>query len=849
MNMEEIKGVVQEKVFVSDKVLAVLCDAKLLHSDWVQNERLLSIVENNNEKALFCFCCTSSPPKTFSDLSIEIILPVDKTFKCEIDNKPSDADNVLYLNIQSRSRKLKFEIQLAPHVGAFVDEIFIALESVEKSMMDSEFGWLQKYGKKDTGSDDIGLVVLPRYVNTAPDIRNFREIRIQHEMNNKKDDFTYVKTFTIFTTTWNVNDKSPVMSLNDWLNVEKEPPDIYAIGFQELDLSKETFLFDQTPRDEEWYRAVLTTVNKRTKYAVVKKVRLVGMLLIVLIKIKHLDYIDKVDWVTVGTGIMGKMGNKGGVAVRFDFHNTSLCFVNSHLAAHVEEYERRNQDYRDICSRTYFRQPFHECKKIKDHDQIYWIGDLNYRITDMDPNKVKKYVEEENFSPILQRDQLKIQHKQLQVFAGYTEGPITFKPTYKYDPGTDNWDSSEKNRTPAWCDRIFWKGEGIQQLSYRSHPALNISDHKPVSATFRSEIKIIDKEKYRKVYEEVIKKLDKFENEQIPQVMVDQTEIDFGVVKYLELQMRTMTIANTGQVGVAFEFIKKLDQASFCKEWLIVEPYKKYIHPGETCNIQLKVLVNKTTACKMNSGCDKLYDILILHLEGGKDIFVTVTGSYEKSCFGCSIEALVNLRAPIQSVPAEKLLELENNRDASATPPAYPVPKEIWFLVDHIYLHGLKEPNLFEQPGLHVELLKIRDWLDSGSIDPIPGSIHSVVEALLLLLESTSEPIIPYNLHSVCLDSSSNYIQCKQIVMQLPESRKNVFLYLCEFLKEALQHSDENGRDIKTLATLFGCIFLRDNPCHTHEISRLNKQIIDRKKASFVQHFLVHDNSDLLVSK
>ena len=38
-------------------------------------------------------------------------------------------------------------------------------------------------------------------------------------------------------------------------------------------------------------------------------------------------------------------------------------------------------------------------------------------------------------------------------FTGYNEGPLLFRPTYKYDYGFDTYDSSEKYRIPAWTGK------------------------------------------------------------------------------------------------------------------------------------------------------------------------------------------------------------------------------------------------------------------------------------------------------------------------------------------------------------------------------------------------------------
>ena len=62
-----------------------------------------------------------------------------------------------------------------------------------------------------------------------------------------------------------------------------------------------------------------------------------------------------------------------------------------------------------------------------------------------------------------------------------------------------------------------------------------------------------------------------------------------------------------------------------------------------------------------------------------------------------------------------------------------------------------------------------------------------------------------------------------------------------------LRHSQENGVDAKILATLFGCIILRDPPgtnLGTGIMARSSQQVLEMKKARFVYHFLINDPED-----
>lgn len=102
------------------------------------------------------------------------------------------------------------------------------------------------------------------------------------------------------------------------------------------------------------------------------------MTLVVYIKKNYVNYVKNLEVVSKPTGIANIIGNKGGVLISFRIHESSFCFISSHLAAQQWNEELRRENYHDLIKNL--RTGLKEMESIFQYEYVFWMGDLNFRI-------------------------------------------------------------------------------------------------------------------------------------------------------------------------------------------------------------------------------------------------------------------------------------------------------------------------------------------------------------------------------------------------------------------------------------------------------------------------------------
>ncbi|QRV87833.1 endonuclease/exonuclease/phosphatase family protein [Ceratobasidium sp. AG-Ba] len=362
---------------------------------------------------------------------------------------------------------------------------------------------------------------------------------IDEEMQKRETQYSTYRDIKVRICTWNIDSQKPdTLSGNEdnrnfFDNMLKsgDRPDIIVFGFQEvIDLenkkltAKTVLLGGQKSKTEGkisekvsrsyklWYDKLVYHVRLafggEEPYNVIHSENLVGLFTCIFVRKPECISLSDPSITTVKRGMKGRYGNKGAIIARFVLDDTSFCFLNCHLAAGQKHVRERNQDLASILEeRSVFPTAVHDMapaafasggdgSMVLDHEVVFLNGDLNYRI-DQRREIVVSSIQSGDLAFLLGHDQLL---KEMQTNPGFrlrsfNEAPITFVPTYKYDRKSNEFDSSEKRRIPAWCDRILYRSRGdhVHCDMYRRYEA-NISDHRPVAGAFTVQVKSVRRE-------------------------------------------------------------------------------------------------------------------------------------------------------------------------------------------------------------------------------------------------------------------------------------------------------------------------------------------------------------------
>ncbi|KAA8532178.1 hypothetical protein F0562_006680 [Nyssa sinensis] len=355
---------------------------------------------------------------------------------------------------------------------------------------------------------------------------------LRSELAGKEQLYTRRENVKILVGTWNVGQgRASHDSLMSWLGSTVSDVGIVVVGLQEVEMgagflamsaAKETVGLEGSSIGQWWQDTIGKTLDEGSTFERVGSRQLAGLLIAIWVRKDLRTHVGDLDVAAVACGLGRAIGNKGGVGLRLRVHDRIMCFVNCHLAAHLEAVNRRNADFDHIFRTMVFSRSSHlsnspagmmlylflSCSlafstylfwllyssglslvfslaagvssavqmprgtnipvinpeegkpDLAEADMVTFFGDFNYRLFGISYDEARDFVSQRCFDWLREKDQLRAEMKAGKVFQGMREGLIRFPPTYKFErgkAGLGGYDSGEKKRIPAWCDRILYR--------------------------------------------------------------------------------------------------------------------------------------------------------------------------------------------------------------------------------------------------------------------------------------------------------------------------------------------------------------------------------------------------------
>ncbi|NXP48525.1 INP5E phosphatase, partial [Heliornis fulica] len=296
----------------------------------------------------------------------------------------------------------------------------------------------------------------------------------------------------IFVATWNMQGQKELPVNLDELLLPKDPDcaqDIYVIGVQE-----------GCPDRREWEIRLQETLGPH--YVMLYSAAHGVLYMSVFIRRDLIWFCSEVEYATVTTRIVSQIKTKGALGISFTFFGTSFLFITSHFTSGDSKVNERKLDYNKTIQNLTLPKnvpdtnPFQTSSSdvTARFDGVFWFGDFNFRL-----NKDRETVDsilnqtpDTDVSRLLAYDQLTSEMSRGSIFKGFQEADIHFLPSYKFDIGKDSYDTTSKQRTPSYTDRVVYRSryrDDIHALKYSSCPVIKTSDHRPVFALFRVKLR------------------------------------------------------------------------------------------------------------------------------------------------------------------------------------------------------------------------------------------------------------------------------------------------------------------------------------------------------------------------